>query len=363
MLTVSRSVSSKTCEVGQRLVFSRAHHRVMGDLEDDASGLPFVFALEQLGQQRFEGRPGLRRHLAVPEHLQLVALVLHLEDGHQGVRLNDGIDVGQQLLDELAPVADHLGGDDELAQQADLELEDVLVHRHVAQPAHQGIHLLHGVVELLKAHVAIAEVEVAEVGHGVDRRQTLAELSQGGLDTLGEQLRDAQRQHQDHQRGDDEHGQVVEAHYATDRRQVMLNVDHAEHVAGRRVLLTGQALGAGHQRHDAPHGAVLAPDPLAPGGQRRTNDDVHLRLIDVAVALRDPFAPVEREAIAGGFVSQPGLLDEGFHLLQVPALTQHLLHGAIALPGQGFRGLLCLARQNVLIQQRGGQRDPDEDGQ
>ena len=116
--------------------------------------------------EKFDG--GGRWRIA-PEYLPLVTLVLDAEDREQGIGIDNRIDFQQQFLDEFAPIAHHVGSDDEFFQQLDFEFEDVLVDRDVFQPIDQQVDVLEYFIEFLEAQIGLADVELVQILDRADR--------------------------------------------------------------------------------------------------------------------------------------------------------------------------------------------------
>ena len=123
---------------------------------------------ERLADVALHHLAGLRRRRTEPEQFQVEQLVVDLEHREQHVRAHHAVDRHQQLADVFAPVLDDVGGDDELLEQADLELEDVLVDGDAAQLGQQFVETAEHPVQLVEAEVVPVERDVAQVAHRVD---------------------------------------------------------------------------------------------------------------------------------------------------------------------------------------------------
>ena len=119
-------------------------------------------------QDRLEQAHRLRRRRIAPEHLAFVRFFLDAEDRYQRIGINDRIDFQKQVLDEFAPVAHHVRGDDEFFQQPDLEFEHALIDRDAPDLLHQQRHVVEGLIEFLEAEIDLAHIEMVEVLDGID---------------------------------------------------------------------------------------------------------------------------------------------------------------------------------------------------
>jgi len=93
---------------------------------------------------------------AIPENFQVKKLVVDLENGKEHVGVKHLIDIHHQVIHVLPPVPDDVRGNDEFFQEADFELEHVLIHRDSPQLAHQFLDRLKNAPQFRKGGALLA---------------------------------------------------------------------------------------------------------------------------------------------------------------------------------------------------------------
>ena len=279
---------------------------------------------------RFEGRR------AVPEHFQIEHFLVDLENGKQGMRRQDGVDVDQQTADVVAPVAHHLGGDDEFFQQADLESENVLVHRDVTQFRQQVAQGGIDAVQFDKPEITLGHRQGFQIGNGINLFEFFLQLLHALLDPpanpphrcTGEETGNRQQQ-----------GKRPQQFLARLGQQAGILLTHFDCPQGRpllHVVVAFEAAPIGHQRIDMARFAIAVDALRHPAGQHLAQGVIQRRLGDDAVQLLHRGAAVDLHLHA---VVAPGIGDIAQKIVclaAAPALAHQLVHGRKSDAGSRF---------------------------